>query len=194
MQLLRRITCLVGSIAAVVGLVPSPADAAPIARLQYTETALADGLFQYDYTLFNLADASSASDAGLDIWDVFLTFSDADTLVSSALPPGWSEIAGIGFFDATSQQPGASPLGTDLSPGESLTGFRLVFDAAVGSLPFTATFANPLGPEPNVGYDGTAVAAETPAPVPEPASILLLGTGLVALAERRRRIQRQRPQ
>lgn len=170
-----------------------PASAAPIASLEYVETALGGGLFQYDYTLTNLADPTDPDDAGRDIWDLFVAVPEG-TLTNLTTPSGWDLFgggAGFDFLEAVSAIPGARPVGTDIGPGSSLGGFTLFFSQAVGSLPFSVTFANPSGPETNLVYDGLSTAAvQPPSPVPEPGSLLLLTTGigsLLAVGRRRRR-------
>lgn len=162
-----------------------PAIAAPIPAFEYVETGLGGGLFQYDYTVSNLGDPIAG--AGFDVFDVALFFPAATSLTSSALPSGWDIIAGTGFLDAFSLQPGPAPAGTDIGPGQSLAGFRFVFDSQVGALPFQAVLSNPVDPQNPVVYDGVTSAA-APAPVPEPATLLLLGTGVgSAWLSRRRR-------
>jgi hypothetical protein len=154
-----------------------PAAAVPIASLEYIETALGGGMFQYDYILSNLSDP--VSDAGFDAWDVALFFPAGASLLSATTPLGWDLISGVGFLDAFSVVPGPSPLGTDVAPGQSLAGFNFVFDSRVGSLPFQVVFTNPLDPDNSVTHDGLTTPA---ASVPEPTSLLLLGTGLASLA------------
>ncbi len=164
-----------------------PVEAAPIAALEHLETDLGSGLFQYEYTLYHLGDP--VADAGYDAYDLFLSFSPLASIVSSATPTGWDVIAGPGFLDSFSVLPGLAPLGTDIGPGQSLGNFTFVFDAQVGSLPFQVVFANPVDPFNPVTYDG--VSAPAVAPVPEPTSLLLLGTGLGSLIVARRRKRRR---
>jgi hypothetical protein len=170
--------------ACVVWLVSVPAGAIPMASLDYLETELGGGLFQYEYTLGNLGDP--VADAGFDAYDMFLAFAPGVSLVSATTPAGWDIIFGAGFLDAFSLLPGAAPVGTDVGPRQSLAGFTFVFDDRVGSLPFQVVFTNPLDPANPVTYDGVS----TPLRVQEPSALLLLGAGLAAaVLERRRRRQ-----
>ena len=169
---IAAVTCVVA------GFSPRSAAAAPIADVQYVATDLGGGLFEYDYTLSNLSDP--VADAGFDAYDLFLTFSPAASIVDSSVPDGWDVIPGAGFVDAFSLTPGASPLGTDVGPGQSLSGFDFTFDSSVGALPFQVTIANPVDPFNPVVVEGTAEAQSTP--VPEPSSCSCSWPGLRAIA------------
>jgi hypothetical protein len=182
-----RKRCRIGIVALVVAVMGGTrsAAAAPIASLQYLETNLGGGLFQYDYTLRNLGDP--VIDAGADLFDFALFFSDTISLVTddvrNAAPADWQVIGGSSFLDATSLAPGASPLGADVGPGGMLTGFRFVLDGQIGSTAFEALFVNPTDPAADpIIFDGVTAPA---APVPEPSALLLVATGIGALVSRR---------
>ncbi|HLG55441.1 MAG TPA: PEP-CTERM sorting domain-containing protein [Vicinamibacterales bacterium] len=182
---IRNVACAaVAGALAIVGAEARPASAAPLASLEYIETALAGGQFQYDYFFSNLADP--VTEVGFDAYDFALFFSDTTSVVTSLTPPGWTSISGPGFFDAFSFLPGLEPTGADVGPGQSLPLLRAVFDAQVGSVPFQALFTNPVDPINPVVFNGTTAAVPTTA-VPEPTSILLLGAGLGSLVLMRRR-------
>lgn len=138
----------------------------PIADLSYSETYDADsGLWQYEYTLSNLADPKE--DAGYDLFDLLLNFDESATVAVTDIPLGWDFQTGSGFIEFYSLFPGVPPLGNDIAPGTSLSGFVLQFDYKVGDLLFEAMFAEPSS-------------------VPEPSTSVLVLSGLAGLAFFRR--------
>ena len=142
--------------------------AIPSAEFTYIETNIGGGIWQYDYTLFNTSDP--IVDAGFDLYEVFFQFNHSATLSVISLPTGWAEIGGSGF---------------EITFSTTLAGFSFQFDYQAGNLPFEATFTNPVDPFNPVVYSGTS------APVPEPATALLLGTGLVTIAGFRRKLKKR---
>lgn len=160
-------------------LLSNPVWAIPMAEIQYLETDLGDGFFQYDYFITNTTDPST--DPGLDIFEVFFTFESAVEITIVSLPTDWDsnplidspEL--IDFADVFSISFGASPVGADIGPGMTLGGFNFVFNPQVGNTEFIASFWDSINAEFGGEFSGTT------APVPEPATILLLASGITGL-------------
>lgn len=159
--------------------------AIPSADFLYLETDLGGGLCRYDYTLFNISDP--IADVGFDLYDVFFTFSPSATFTVASVPTGWDWLDGAGFADIFSTSPGEPPAGTDIAPGTSLDDFTFLFDYRAGMLPFDATFVNPIDPDNPAMFSGIS----SPAPIPEPSSMLLLGAGMAGLLLFRKRHKRE---
>jgi hypothetical protein len=159
-------------------LLSNPVWAIPMAEVQYLETDLGGGSFQYDYFITNTTDP--LTDPGLDIFDVFFTFEPTVELTIDSLPTDWDSnpfigTPGFGFAVVFSLSPGASPVGADIGPGMTLGGFNFVFNEQVGNIDFIASFWDSIDDE-----FGGVFAGKT-APVPEPATILLLASGMTGL-------------
>jgi hypothetical protein len=156
------------------------AQAIPSADFRYTETSLGSGVWHYDYTLYNSSDP--ITDAGFDIYDVFLSLDPARILTASALPAGWDSFGGTGgFFEAFSLAP---PVGADIAPGASLSDFSFDMDYRAGKLPFEVLFVNPGDLGNPMSLSGTTSPETTP--VPEPSTIILLGLGMGVILLNRR--------
>jgi len=155
--------------------------ASPVLSVEYLETSLGGGLFQYDYTIRNLTDSiANPTDARADLYWLTLSFSPEVSLVSAVTAANWDLIAGEGFADTFSLQPGSAPVGSDLAPGQLLTGLELVVNDEIGSAGFQALFTNIADLNNPLVYEGQTTPA-LPAPVPEPGSLLLVASAIASL-------------
>lgn len=145
----------------------------PEAEITYRETKLGEESWQYDYIFTNASDPACC--AGFDLYAVNLRFDETVTFESRFLAPGWGLIEGTGFANTFSMEIGIPPMGADIAPGTSLSGFVFEFSAQVGDLAFQAFFTNPDDPPNPIPFEGTTT------PVPVPGALWLLATGLIGL-------------
>jgi hypothetical protein len=176
---------------------PNMVAAIPSARMLYVETPIDSVTWEYNYTVWN--DSDPVADAGVDLIQVSLRFSEAVTLTVSRLPDGWGFENSPGYILTFSENAGAPLAGSDIPPGAFLSGFVFDFDMRVGNLPFEAGLLVPpdFDREGPFHYSGnTAPITDTvpvPAPVPEPSTIILMTAGMGALGlVGRKRIRKPR--
>lgn len=153
------------------------------AQALFTETNLGGGLWEYDYTLYN------TSDPGYDLYDFTLYLAPAVTFTNIPwpFPPGWGPpftgsgdpLIPLSSFIEWSPDFGG---GAEITPGGSLSGFSFQVSYQAGDLPFDVYFTYPSG-EP-VLYSGTTAASSA---VPEPGTLILLGSGLAGVGFFRRK-------
>jgi len=171
---LLRILYPILVVAVIFGLSNGIVWATPSAQVLYSETPLGGGLWEYDYTFYNTSDP--IADAGYDLYDLFLNVSPAVTLSNILSATNWDFISDSStFIDWSSTMPGEPPIGSDIAPGTSLSGFSLTSDTQLASLSFDATLSNPNDPINPVVFPGTTAL------VPEPSTLILVGSGLIGL-------------
>jgi hypothetical protein len=155
----------------ILGFLSNTALAIPSSQALYWEYDLGGGLWKYDYILHNTSDP--IADAGYDIYDLTLYFPGI-TLTNILSPSNWDLITdSSSFIDWYSKLPGEPPLGADIAPGTSLTGFSFLSNMQLASLSFDVYLTDPYG-DP-VLYSGNT------APVPEPPTLLLVASGLAGI-------------
>jgi hypothetical protein len=143
--------------------------------LTYTETPIGSN-FEYNFTLSN--------DLGTQIYELLLNVRLPSTyLISFSSPAGWGD--GFGgdqpyygpVLSSTSFVEWWAAFGSELGNGMSLSGFDFVSSSRIiGSIAFS------------VNGDPTIVGVAT---VPEPSTLLLLGSGVVGLIGFRRKFRKE---
>lgn len=152
------------------------AGAIPLVDIRYVETDAGGGAFRYEYTLFNRS--SPVTEAGMNLFDVLLSFEPLQEGSVLALPAGWDSISGAGFIELFSVEIGEPPEGSDIPPGGFLSGFVLEFNYRAGPLAFDALLTNPQDSSVPIQAPGTTAA------VPEPSSALLMLLVIVSFGTR----------
>ena len=168
----------------VIGLLALPlhAWATPSSEFIFSEFNLGGGLWKYEYTAVNTSDP--VADAGFDVYDLILTFTPPLTLTDLVSPSGWSEISDDAtFIDWFSTNPDAPPIGTDIPPSASLSGFGFTSNTRLGSLPFEALLTNPADPNNPSLVTGNTITTV----IPEPSTLFLLAFGLFGLGYLRKK-------
>lgn len=159
---------------------PQSAYALPTADLRYTELDAGGGLWQYSYIFYNSTDP--VLEPGYDLYEVDFFFDSSADFTLLTLSDGWDNINGSGFAGTYSLNFGAHPIGTDVAPGNSISGFSFLIDYRARGIDFEAYFTDPLDPFAPAIYAGVSAVAESSQPVssvPEPNTIVLFGSGIL---------------
>jgi hypothetical protein len=176
--MMRKKLLLVSMSVGLMALMLAPsAQAIPI--VNSTVLDLGDGTWRYDYELFNPGDSTE------NIFDFGLYFEGTPVEDSVIAPAGWSSISGLGFIGWFSTDPA-----NDLFVGSTLGGFSFESALGPGDIVFSSLGANAVTGEVGVTEYGQTTGPNLTA-VPEPGTLLLLGTGLTTLVARRRRSKLQ---
>jgi hypothetical protein len=158
------LSALVGVMA--VGFVPS-ASASPIVTAEFK----LDGTWLYSYEVNN-DNVDSLYDFGVDFIGEYFNITTPDGWVYFH-GDGSASATGLSFIDWLSPDPAL-----DLAPGQTLGGFSFQSTLGPGSIVYHIVTS---GTEP---FDGRTSG---PNPVPEPGTLVLLGSGITLAIARRRR-------
>lgn len=177
--------------AGILGFTGGTGWAIPSSQSLYQEYDLGGGLWRYDYTLYNTSDP--VENTGYNLYDFFLYFDSTVTLSVILSPADWDFNSNESppasgnyhdFIDWFSTLPGEPPTGADIAPGGFLGGFSLTSDTRLASLSYDVFLTNPDPTLDPVLYSGNTAS------VPEPSTVLLIGSGLIGLAGLRRRFSK----
>ena len=152
----------------------SPVGAIPI--VTPTVNDLGGGTFQYSYDLAN------PLGSGENLFDFGLFFEGQPLNVVA--PSGWDHIEGLGFIDWFSPE-----LAFDLLAGATLGGFSFESFLGPGLIRFATVGADAVSDAVGTPIEGTTLGPST-APIPEPATLLLLGTGIAGLIPFTRKLRK----
>jgi len=148
----------------------------PKADILYIEKDLQNGWWQYDFTFFNATEISK--DPAWFLYQVDLHLIEKIGFNVLSTPDHWkvifptTDLLSVNLVSTATMDPG-------LAPDSSLSGFSFQFNQQVGNLPFVALFWN--------NSDESRDVHGTTAPVPEPATIFLVATGVIGLGLFRRK-------
>lgn len=153
------------------------------ADIRYTETDLGGGLWQYDFTVENM---SSMDDSHPYLWKVDLDFENSAYVTLLNNPASWSVGTFTGYLPDTTDyvEMYSDASAFDVLPGSLLTGLSFTADFRLGVIDYVAWFSDHGAIEDWTSIEGTA------SPVPVPAAVWLLGSGLIGLAGLRRKTGR----
>lgn len=145
--------------------------AMPAANLMYSEIDLGSGLWQYDYTFYNISTNSEF------LYSVDLLFSQQSTVNGFPLPIGWDSTTWEGENQTNFIVTFSTNTSYDIAAGSSLSGFSFTIDYKAGNIGYNAYFDDHQG-----GIFNTSGITSV---VPEPVSSSLFLSGVALFAVRR---------